>query len=90
MEKSAEVLRHSQAKCSELERTNKKLYGQTHADRKEIIKLKEVCGGVMSQQRPTVHNYCTRAAVVEWYQFLPKSIPSDFGQKPWTIVRHFD
>ena len=30
-----------QAKVAELERTNKKLYDQTHADRKEIICLKE-------------------------------------------------
>lgn len=40
-EKSMEALRHSQAKVSELEKTNKKLYAQTHADRKEIIKLRE-------------------------------------------------
>ena len=42
MEKSMEALRHAQAKCAELEKTNKKLYSQTHADRKEIIKLREV------------------------------------------------
>lgn len=42
MEKSMETLRHSQAKVAELEKTNKKLYSQTHDDRKEIIKLKEV------------------------------------------------
>ena len=42
MEKSMEALRHAQAKCSELEKTNKKLYSQTHSDRKEIIKLREV------------------------------------------------
>lgn len=41
MEKSMENLRHSQAKCAELEKTSKKLYSQTHADRKEIIKLRE-------------------------------------------------
>ena len=43
MEKSMEALRHAQAKCAELEKTNKKLYSQTHSDRKEIIKLREVC-----------------------------------------------
>ena len=42
MERSLEALRHSQAKVSELERTNKKLYSQTHTDKKGIIKLKEV------------------------------------------------
>ena len=42
MEKSMEALRHAQAKCAELEKTNKKLYSQTHSDRKEIIKLREV------------------------------------------------
>lgn len=41
MEKSMETLRHYQAKCAEFEKTNKKLYSQTHADRKEIIKLRE-------------------------------------------------
>ena len=41
MEKTMEALRHSQAKCTELEKTNKKLQEQTHSDRKEIIKLKE-------------------------------------------------
>ena len=41
MEKQMEAYRHSQAKVAELERTNKKLYDQTHADRKEIIRLKE-------------------------------------------------
>ena len=25
-----------------------------------------------------------------WYLFLPKSKSSDFGRKPWTIVRRFD
>ena len=39
-----ESLRQTQAKCSELEKTNKKLYAQTHTDRKEIIKLREVSG----------------------------------------------
>ena len=24
-----------------------------------------------------------------WYHFLPKSKFSDFGQKPWTIIRRF-
>ena len=42
MEKSMEAYRHAQAKCAELEKTNKKLYSQTHSDRKEIIKLREV------------------------------------------------
>ena len=42
MEKSMDTLRQTQAKCSELEKTNKKLYSQTHIDRKEIIKLREV------------------------------------------------
>ena len=42
MEKSREALRHSQAKVVELEKTNRKLYAQTHSDRKEIIKLREV------------------------------------------------
>lgn len=42
MEKSMEALRHAQAKSAELEKTNKKLYSQTHSDRKEIIKLREV------------------------------------------------
>ena len=42
MEKSMDTLRQTQAKCSELEKANKKLYSQTHTDRKEIIKLREV------------------------------------------------
>ena len=42
MERSLEALRHSQAKVSELEKTNKKLYLQTHDDRRAIIKLREV------------------------------------------------
>ena len=25
-----------------------------------------------------------------WYHFLPRSKVSDFGQKPWTIIRRFD
>ena len=41
LEKTMEQLRHAQAKVSELEKTNKKLYSQTHTDRKEIIKLRE-------------------------------------------------
>lgn len=41
MEKTMETLRHSQAKVTELEKTNKKLQKQTHADRKEIVRLKE-------------------------------------------------
>jgi chromosome segregation ATPase len=41
MEKSMEALRHAQAKVSELEKTNKKLYSQCHTDRKDIIKLRE-------------------------------------------------
>ena len=42
LEKTTESLRQSQAKAVELEKANKKLYEQTHADRKEIIKLREV------------------------------------------------
>ena len=42
MEKNMEALRHAQAKVSELEKTNKKLYAQNHSDRKDIIKLREV------------------------------------------------
>ena len=42
MDNAMEALRHAQAKCAELEKTNKKLYSQTHSDRKEIIKLREV------------------------------------------------
>ena len=42
MEKSLESLRHSQAKLAELERINKKLNSQSHEDKKEIFKLKEV------------------------------------------------
>ena len=42
LEKTMEALRQSQAKAAELEKTNKKLYAQTHTDRKEIIKLREV------------------------------------------------
>ena len=45
MEKTMEALRHTQAKCSELEKGNKKLMEQTHADRKEITKLKEELHG---------------------------------------------
>ena len=41
MEKTMEALRHTQAKCSELEKGSKKLMEQTHTDRKEIIRLKE-------------------------------------------------
>ena len=42
MEKSIEISRNAQAKVSELEKTNKKLYAQSHSDKKEIIKLREV------------------------------------------------
>ena len=42
LEKTMESLRQSQAKAAELEKANKKLYAQTHTDRKEIIKLREV------------------------------------------------
>lgn len=49
MEKSIEALRHSQAKCSELEKINKKLQEQTHSGRKEIIKLKEELHGNMAK-----------------------------------------
>ena len=42
MEKSVEISRNAQAKVSELEKTNKKLYAQSHSDKKEIIKLREV------------------------------------------------
>lgn len=41
MEKTMEALRHTQAKCSELEKSNKKAMEQTRADQKEIIRLKE-------------------------------------------------
>ena len=41
MEKTMEALRHSQAKLAELQKTNKKLQEQTHADRKQIVKMKE-------------------------------------------------
>lgn len=41
MEQTMEALRHQKAKCSELEKANKKLMEQTHTDRKEIIRLKE-------------------------------------------------
>ena len=36
-----EALRHTQAKCSELEKGNKKLMEQTHADRKEVVRLNQ-------------------------------------------------
>ena len=42
MEKSLETLRHSQAKLAEMERINKKLNSQSHEDKKELFKLKEV------------------------------------------------
>ena len=45
MEKAKDELRHTQAKCSELERMNKKLQEHTHSDRKEIIRLKEELQG---------------------------------------------
>jgi hypothetical protein len=41
MEKAIEGFRKSQAKLAELEKTNKKLQEQTHADRREVIRLKE-------------------------------------------------
>ena len=41
MEKTMEALRHTQARCSEQEKINKKLTEQTHAHMKEIVKLKE-------------------------------------------------
>ena len=41
MEKSMEALRHAQAKCSELEKTNKRLQEQTLTGRKEFARLKE-------------------------------------------------
>ena len=48
-EKSKEELRQTQAKCAELERMNKKLQGHTHADRKEMIRLKEELHGLQAK-----------------------------------------
>ena len=45
MEKAKDELRHTQAKCAELERMNKKFQEHTHSDRKEIIRLKEELQG---------------------------------------------
>ena len=45
MEKTMEALRHTQAKCSELEKGNKKLVEQAHVDQREIIRLKEELQG---------------------------------------------
>lgn len=56
MEKNMEALRHSQAKVTELEKTNKKLYSQSHMDRKGIIKLKEVLRGGGKQE--SGHGLC--------------------------------
>ena len=41
-ERVREELRTASAKVAELEKTNKKLYAQAHADKKTIIKLNEV------------------------------------------------
>ena len=51
-ERVREDLRTASAKVAELDKTNKKLYAQAHADKKTIIKLNEVsysmwCSGVM-------------------------------------------
>ena len=45
MEKTMEALRHTQARCSEQEKINKKLTEQTHAYTKEIVKLKRELQG---------------------------------------------
>jgi len=49
LEKSIEGLRHYQAKCVELEKTNKKLQSQAHTDRREIIRLKEEIQGARTK-----------------------------------------
>lgn len=49
MEKTMEALRHSQAKVTELERTNKKLNEKVHSDMREIIRLKEEIQGYKSK-----------------------------------------
>ena len=41
-ERAREELRTAYAKVAELDKTNKKLYAQAHADKKTIIKLNEV------------------------------------------------
>lgn len=55
-----EALRHAQAKCAELEKTNKKLQGNAHTDRKEIIRLKEELQANKSKVRYTyMYSTCT-------------------------------
>ena len=41
-ERAKEELRTASAKVAELDKSNKKLYAQAHADKKAIIKLNEV------------------------------------------------
>ena len=49
LEKSIEGLRHYQAKCSELEKMNKKLQNQAHTGQREKIRLKEEVQGVRAK-----------------------------------------
>lgn len=51
MEKTMEALRHTQAKCSELAKANRKLMEQTHGDQREIIRLKEELQGSKAKVR---------------------------------------
>ena len=54
-----EALRHAQAKCSELEKTNKKLQEHALTGRKEIARLKEELQVFRSKVSNCVHVGCT-------------------------------
>lgn len=62
-----EALRHIQAKCADLEKTNKKLQGNAHTDRKEIIRLKEELQAHKSKVLCTRSPPSTPPAVVSVY-----------------------
>lgn len=80
-ERVKEDLRTASAKVAELDKTNKKLYAQAHADKKTIIKLNEVgymgmCGWVGGynpfylthvQEMLTVHPCIIRTYIISHY-----------------------
>jgi len=56
-----EALRHTQARCSEQEKINKKLTEQTHAYTKEIVKLKRELQGSKAK---VLHIWVRRESVI--------------------------
>ena len=54
-------------------------------DDDDPVPLPNVNGAIMKKVCPH-HERCP----IAWHQYLLKSKFSDFGRKPWTIIRRFD